>query len=157
MMMSSFYSPGPCYTFFEIKKMPFIPCAHGRQQFRCIDCNGAGICEHKRERRRCVYCRRSRPVDVDGRCLHGFRASNCRECPGRNICEEHRKYKYSCRFCKCDHGVYWKSCQICKHSPRAEAVAAWHSRWQLNGTEILVVDDVWNALEKGLEVEVMEP
>ena len=96
-------------------------------------------------------------MDAGGCCFHGFKAENCRECPGRNICEEHRRFKYSCRFCKCEHGVYFKRCAICNCSPRTETVARWECRWQLNGTEILVVDDVWNALEKGLEVEIMEP
>jgi hypothetical protein len=32
-------------------------CVHGRRQYDCVDCGGAGICVHKRLKHNCSICK----------------------------------------------------------------------------------------------------
>ena len=58
----------------EKKKRKKKMCPHGRERYRCRDCNGAGICKHGRLR------------------------SQCRDCGGGSICE-HGTLRCKCRIC----------------------------------------------------------
>jgi hypothetical protein len=68
-------------------------CEHGRFQYYCKDCKGAGICEHKRVRCRCRKCGTGSQI-----CQHKKDRRKCIECRGPNICT-HGRYRYVCKEC----------------------------------------------------------
>ena len=70
------------------KKRP--RCSHGREQYRCAECGGNGICQHKKKKECCIIC---------NGCIHGKHKFRCTECDGRHVCI-HGRNKNSCKQCK---------------------------------------------------------
>ena len=96
-------------------------CEHGRERYRCKECDGSAFCEHGRRRSDCKEC------DGSQMCEHGRRRSTCTECGGSQICE-HGRIRSQCKQCGgasiCEHGrerCKCKECggsQICEHGRR---------------------------------------
>ena len=65
-----------CFRCREMERLNKIKnkCPHGKHRFRCVNCDGSGICIHKK------------------------RKSYCVECGGNNICI-HKKLKHQCKIC----------------------------------------------------------
>jgi hypothetical protein len=85
-------------------------CAHGRIQFMCPDCDGAGVCCHRRPRTTCKDCKGGSV------CQHERIRSTCRECKGGSVCQ-HSRIRSRCKECKgtsvCEHGEIRWICRVC--------------------------------------------
>lgn len=75
-------------------------CEHGRERFRCRDCNGVSICEHNRQRYYCLQCTGT------GICPHRQRKERCRLCGGAGLCAQHFRRIEDCRECNPDHPLH---------------------------------------------------
>jgi hypothetical protein len=118
-----------------------ILCPHGKRRYRCVACNGAGICEHNHIKYTCKECKPV-PIIIDKSaepiqdaanvlelpiassdstiiqtCIHGKRRYRCVECGGPSICQ-HKKLKYTCKDCKgsgiCPHDKIKANCIECR-------------------------------------------
>lgn len=75
-------------------------CPHGRQQSRCIPCNGVGICVHNRRKNQCIECM---GLSI---CIHKRQKIRCIPCGGSQICV-HKRRKSECSKCN---PYYCESC-----------------------------------------------
>ena len=64
----------------------------GRDQARCKDCKGSGICHHQR---RMSYCKDCKGSQI---CPHERQRSRCKDCKGNQICPYKRVRSY-CKEC----------------------------------------------------------
>ena len=94
-------------------------CTHGkRNQNKCVECRGSGICIHDRQRTTCVECRGS------SMCVHDRQRAICIECHGSSICD-HNKQRNTCIQCSpirceacnktCSKGKYNRHIKTAKH------------------------------------------
>lgn len=107
--------------------MPVKKCIHGKREYHCIDCKGAGICEHDKRKTHCIECK---GVSI---CEHSRLKYSCKDCKGKGVCE-HNKLKHCCVTCKgtsiCIHDKNKYTCKECKGGGICE-----HNRMKYNCKE----------------------
>lgn len=113
-------------------------CSHGIQKYRCIPCEGSGICKHKFVRANCVQCKGANI------CRHEIKRRFCRECDGSYLC-------LSCLFSiVCKKGTLCSKCNptAFTRSPSKEAGIASHlETWASEG--LIPIYDAWNKPAAG--------
>jgi hypothetical protein len=87
-------------------------CSHGRNPYRCRECEGAGLCEHNRQKLDCRTC------NGKNFCGHAIRKALCDVCGGSMLCA----HKLDYRKCK-DAGCKRESQELHPQRPKRSPLA----------------------------------
>ena len=102
----------------EKKKYVQKKCQYGKFKYRCVECNGIGICKHKKRKDSCKICKGSSICIHDKNkryciicnetyyCIHNKDKRCCKNCGGNKLCRSSfchtrgiRKYNMYCLTC----------------------------------------------------------